>query len=105
MPDATSNVTVDGVEPSISVKLLNIADNPSKVKIFDADDGTERWLVKENEEPILITPNDLGILGPFGIEVINTSTSDSPQDSPDSGIVKLPPAVTPTGQSSPQVSV
>lgn len=115
MADADSTLTVDGVEPSILVKLLNISDNPSKVKIFDGDDGTERWLVKENEEPVLVTPTDLGVLGACGIEIVDTSapipadTANkdvkdnapiSTQNAPE-GVVKLSPGI-PTGQSSPQ---
>jgi hypothetical protein len=116
MPDATT-VTVDGVEPSILVKLLDIKDNPDRVRLFTADDGTERYLVKENEEPVLITPADLGALGSVGIEIIgdekgkfvtkedDTSAPVSSVQSPvvnpaDSGVVKLSPTI---GQSSPQV--
>lgn len=116
MADATSTVTVDGVKPSILVKLLNIPDNPAAVKIFDDDTGGERWLVKENEEPVLVTPTDLGVLGVCGIEIVDPSaptpaeTADKdvkdnapiPTQNAPEGVVKLSPGI-PTGQSSPQV--
>lgn len=65
MADATT-VTVDGVEPSIPVKLLDVKGNPEQVKIFSDDDGTYRYLVK-GEEPILLTPQDLAAL--VGVEI------------------------------------
>lgn len=112
MPGATSStVTVDGVEPSILVKLLNISDNPERVKIFTADDGTERWLYKDTETPVLVTPSDLAILGSVGIEIIPRQHAQvaEPQHEPQhpqqqdlaEGVVKSSPAIT-LGQSSPQ---
>jgi hypothetical protein len=59
-------VTVDGVEPSIPVKLLDVKGNPDQVKIFSDDNGTYRYLVK-GEDPILLTPQDLAAL--VGVEV------------------------------------
>lgn len=69
MPDATSTVQVDGVEPSIPVKLLDNNDNPARVKLFTAEDGTERFLVKGAENYFLVTPTDLSVLGGFHIDV------------------------------------
>jgi hypothetical protein len=117
MADADSTLTVDGVEPSIPVKLLKIQDNPAKVKIFNDDNGGERWLDKDDEGPTLCTPSDLGALGAFGIEIVKDDDSEpvvveknevkdvapiTTQNAPESGVVKLSPAI-PTGQSSPQV--
>lgn len=116
MPDATSNVTVDGVEPSILVKLLKISDNPAKVQIFNDDNGGERWLDKNSDEPVLCTPNDLGALGAFGIEIVKDDDSElvvldkdevkdntpiATQNAMEVGVARPSPAI-PTGQSSPQ---
>lgn len=97
MPDATSTVTIDGIEPSIPVKLLNTSDNPYRVKIYTADDGTERFLVKDNDSPILVTPADLVILGSVGIEIIQDHEAAAPRGEK----VVLPPVINPnlTGQS------
>ena len=106
MPDATNTVTVDGVEPSILVKLNDITDNPGRVKIFTADDGTERYVTKDNE--ILVTPQDLSVLGSVSYEVLNNDTPA--QTSPAAPTFSAPkPAevvsspVNSIGQSSPQV--
>lgn len=69
MPDATNTVTVDGVEPSISVRLLDISENPERIKLTTGDDGTERFLVKNSENSFLVTPADLVVLGSAGIEI------------------------------------
>lgn len=105
MADAENTVLVDGVEPSILVRLLDIADNPAAVKVYE-----DRELVK-GEDPVLLTPEDLGILGAFGIEIINKDSHINVHESKseqaalnvpsDSEVVKLSP--TNIGQSSPQV--
>lgn len=81
MADATSTVTVDGVEPSILVKLLNTPANPERVKIFTDDDGTYRYLVKGDDESMLVTPADLAVLGGVGIEFIETDKDSIPAPS------------------------
>lgn len=89
MPDATSTVQVDGVEPSIPVKLLNNNDNPARVKLFTAEDGTERFLTKGAENYFLVTPTDLSVLGGFHIDVDSPNTAPviPVQNRPESVIV------------------
>lgn len=89
MADANS-VTVDGIEPSIPVKLLDVKDNPEQVKIFSDDDGTYRYLVK-GADPILLTPQDLAAL--VGVEV---EISKGDHNVPVSAGEQTPPALTPT---------
>lgn len=72
MPDATSTVKVDGVEPSILVSLVDVKDNPERIKLFTADDGTERYLTKTGNA-VLVTNKDLSILGGFSIDIEGTS--------------------------------
>jgi hypothetical protein len=83
MPDAINTVEVDGVAPSIPVNLVNSKDNPERIKLFTADDGTERFLVKDSETPLLITPNDLAQLGGFEIEIVNDESDEVENDDND----------------------
>lgn len=76
MADADNTLTVDGVEPSIAVRLLDIKDNPERVQIYTSDDGTDRYLVKGGE-PVLLTQKDIGTLGPFSVEIENAGTQKS----------------------------
>lgn len=100
MADAINTVKVDGVEPSIPVKLLNNNDNPARVKLFTADDGTERFLVKGAENYLLITPTDLSVLGGFHIDVDSPATASATpaQNRPESTIVIPTPANPTPGQ-------
>lgn len=97
MADAINTVKVDGVEPSIPVKLLDINENPARVKLFTAEDGTERFLVKGAEDYFLVTPTDLSVLGGFHIDVDspNTAPGIPAQNRPESTIV-IPTPVNPT---------
>lgn len=88
MPDATNTVMVDGVEPSIPVKLLNYAENPERVKLFTADDGTERFLVKNAEDALLVTPSDMSILGSVGYEIVGAGET---APAPVRPVVTIPP--------------
>ena|ERR1039457_5441917 len=72
MPDATNTVTVGGVEPSILVKLVVSKENPGRVKLSNDDSGTERFLTK-GEDGILLTPQDLALVGAVEVEVLNDS--------------------------------
>ena|ERR1019366_1346059 len=82
MPDTTSTVTVDGVEPSILVKLLNTKENPARVKIYTDDNGGDRYLEKANETPFLVTQADLSVLGGVEIEIVSDTPADSAPESP-----------------------
>jgi hypothetical protein len=68
MAGADNTLTVDGVEPSIPVTLLDIADNPERVQLYTADDGTERFIVK-GAEATLAVPGELGNLGTVSVEI------------------------------------
>jgi hypothetical protein len=96
MPDATISVKVDGVEPSIPVKLLNVKDNPERVKLFTAEDGTERFLVKGDENYNLVTPTDLSVLGGFSIDIEDKQTPAAAPNRPESGVVVTSSPVSPT---------
>jgi hypothetical protein len=102
MPDATSTVKVDGVEPSILVRLLDEPESPLRVKVFTADDGTERFLVKGGE-PILVTSKDLSVLGVVPYEIVGAS-SESVEPAAISSGPKSAPVIpdNPLGPSSPQ---
>lgn len=76
MPDVTDKVTVDGVEPSILVKLLDVKDNPHSVKIFTDDRGGHRNLYKGGNA-VLVTPTDLSVLGGFAIEIVDQDVDDT----------------------------
>jgi hypothetical protein len=69
MADATSAIKVDGVEPSIPVNLLDVKNNPERIKLFTAEDGTERFLVKGADTPTLVTNADLNVLGGYEIKI------------------------------------
>lgn len=92
MPGAQT-VTVDGVEPSILVSLLDIPDNPGRVKVYTADDGTDRYLVKGGE-PTLLTPKDLGVLGIVSYEILKAETE------PETVVIPSPPAPKPAQEPS-----
>lgn len=81
MPDATSTVKVDGVEPSILVRLLDEPEAPERVKLHTADDGTERFLVKGGE-PVWVVGQDLEGLGVVSFEVVETRTPSVPAPAP-----------------------
>lgn len=86
--DNTENtVTVDGVEPSILVKLVDSKENPGRVKVSNDDSGAERFLVK-GEDGILLTPQDLALVG--GVEVEIVDDSPAPTSAPE-------PSVAPAG--------
>lgn len=74
MADATSTVTVDGVEPSILVKLVNSSENPGRVKLVSDDSGTDRYIEKDSDTPVLITSSDLAVLGTVEIEIVDGDT-------------------------------
>jgi hypothetical protein len=69
VPDATNTVKVDGVEPSILVRLSDEPEAPERVKLHTADDGTERFLVKGGE-PVWVVGQDLVGLGAVPYEVV-----------------------------------
>jgi|ERR1700722_12057944 len=98
MPD-TNTVKVDGVEPSIFVKLVDSVSNPERIKLFTAEDGTERFLVKGDENYFPVTNNDLAQLGGYEIELEPTSAQtpavQPAQNRPESTIVIPTPATTP----------
>jgi hypothetical protein len=114
MPDAT-DTNVDGVEPSIFVRLLNVVENPFSVALNDV-----KKLVKDGE-PVKVTRNELAKLGAFAIEIVDdvedkiedevetlksvetkeiTNTSPSASVTPATRI-ETSPAVKPAGESSP----
>ena len=100
MADATT-VTVDGVEPSIPVKLLDVKGNPEQVKIFSDAEGTYRYLVK-GEEPILLTPQDLAAISGVEAEIsegvhnvaVSAANPEAAQISTPDTVV-IPPAAKP----------
>lgn len=100
MADAINTVKVDGVEPSIPVKLLDNNDNPARVKLFTAEDGTERFLVKGAEDYFLVTSADLSVLGGFGIDIDSPESKAAPlaQNRPESTVVLPTPANPTLGQ-------
>jgi hypothetical protein len=70
MPDVTSTVKVDGVEPTILVRLTDEVDTPERVRIFTSDDGTKRFLIK-GSDPVLVTNKDLSVLGGVPVEILD----------------------------------
>lgn len=70
MADANT-VTVDGVEPSIPVKLLDVKGNPERIKIFSG------YIVK-GDDAVLVTPEDLAAISGVQIEVGNTPDQLAP---------------------------
>lgn len=69
--DAISTGTVDGVEPSILVKLLNVVENPHSVMV-----SVDKWIHKEFETPVLLTSEELSKLGGFAVEVVDDVEKD-----------------------------
>lgn len=98
MADVASTVTVDGVEPSILVKLLDVAENPHSIKVFTTT-------LYKDADPVLVTPEDINVLGSYAIEIINDEDNKTSTETPAEKAVGINPVQPTQAQNPPVVAV